>query len=226
MWRHLVAADQRGSLRFWRCRMASPHTMPLVGRARGSTRNRSSGACWQVQAIQPAHPDVIAIDGTTHRRSHDRPNGKAALHLVSAWAAEHRLAPGHIAVDDKSNAITAIPQLRDLLDCAAVRSQSLRWGRRRQLPNDIQRGSQEVSALEERRPTMAAEAATLCAEARTARQSACGMQTNRAVTEKYGRMETRQAAVIHGSVGLSERAATVGAVVGCGLGGGRAHGTG
>jgi putative N-acetylmannosamine-6-phosphate epimerase len=90
--------------------------MPLVGRARGSTRNRSSGACWQVQAIQPAHPDVIAIDGTTHRRSHDRPNGKAALHLLSARTAENRLALGQTAMNDTSIEITTIPQLLDLLD--------------------------------------------------------------------------------------------------------------
>ncbi len=46
-----------------------------------------------IQAVQTVRADVMAIDGTTHRGSHDRPNGKAALHLISAWAAENRLAP-------------------------------------------------------------------------------------------------------------------------------------
>jgi predicted transposase YbfD/YdcC len=58
----------------------------------------------------------VAIDGKTLRGSHDgevRPN---ALHLVSAWATEARLFLGQIAVDQKSNEITAIPQLLDLLD--------------------------------------------------------------------------------------------------------------
>lgn len=58
----------------------------------------------------------VAIDGKTLRGSHDgelRPN---ALHLVSAWATEARLFLGQLAVDQKSNEITAIPQLLELLD--------------------------------------------------------------------------------------------------------------
>jgi predicted transposase YbfD/YdcC len=58
----------------------------------------------------------VAIDGKTLRGSHDgdaRPN---ALHLVSAWATEARLFLGQIAVEQKSNEITAIPQLLELLD--------------------------------------------------------------------------------------------------------------
>ena len=54
-----------------------------------------------VQALRQVRGEVIAIDGKTHRGSHDRPNGKAALHLVSAWAAENRLVLGQVAVEDK-----------------------------------------------------------------------------------------------------------------------------
>src|SRR3954454_14602626 len=60
--------------------------------------------------------DHVAIDGKTLRGSHDgdaRPN---ALHLVSAWATEARLFLGQLAVDQKSNEITAMPQLLELLD--------------------------------------------------------------------------------------------------------------
>jgi len=60
--------------------------------------------------------DHVAIDGKTLRGSHDgelRPN---ALHLVSAWATEARLFLGQLAVAQKSNEITAIPQLLELLD--------------------------------------------------------------------------------------------------------------
>ena len=58
----------------------------------------------------------IAIDGKTIRRSHDRGIGKAALHLVSAWATANHLTLGQVAVSDKSNEITAIPELLELLD--------------------------------------------------------------------------------------------------------------
>jgi hypothetical protein len=47
-----------------------------------------------VQALQQVHGDLITIDGKTHRGTQDHPNGNAALHMVSAWAAENRLVLG------------------------------------------------------------------------------------------------------------------------------------
>jgi predicted transposase YbfD/YdcC len=62
----------------------------------------------------------IAIDGKTMRRSFDRSAGKGALHLVSAWATEQHLVLGQVAVDTKSNEITAIPKLLELLDVSGA----------------------------------------------------------------------------------------------------------
>jgi predicted transposase YbfD/YdcC len=59
---------------------------------------------------------AIPIDGKTVRRSGRRGRGLAPLHLVSAWAGANHLSLGQVAVDDKSNEITAIPRLLDLLD--------------------------------------------------------------------------------------------------------------
>jgi predicted transposase YbfD/YdcC len=59
---------------------------------------------------------LLAIDGKTVRHSFDRATGRKALHVVSAWIAENRLALGQIATEEKSNEITAIPQLLTLLD--------------------------------------------------------------------------------------------------------------
>ena len=64
-----------------------------------------------VQGISQRIKGVIAIDGKTLRRSHDETNGKKALHMVSAWAVENRLVLAQLATDEKSNEITAIPQL-------------------------------------------------------------------------------------------------------------------
>ena len=58
----------------------------------------------------------IAIDGKTLRGSGDKAAARNPLHLVSAWASEARLTLGQIAVDSKSNEITAIPLLLELLD--------------------------------------------------------------------------------------------------------------
>lgn len=59
---------------------------------------------------------IFAIDGKTLRRSHDRANGLGALHSVSLWAAEFGLTLGQVATDEKSNEITAIPELLRLVD--------------------------------------------------------------------------------------------------------------
>ena len=59
---------------------------------------------------------VVPIDGKKLRRSHDKRNGQAAIHMVSAWAGENRVVLGQVKVDDKSNEITAIPQLLAVLD--------------------------------------------------------------------------------------------------------------
>ena len=58
----------------------------------------------------------IAIDGKTMRRSHNRAAELGALHVVSAWATEYGLALGQVATEEKSNEITAIPELLDQLD--------------------------------------------------------------------------------------------------------------
>ena len=63
---------------------------------------------------------TIAIDGKTMRRSHDRANGLGALHMVSAWASECGISLGQIATEEKSNEITAIPQLLDRIDIAGA----------------------------------------------------------------------------------------------------------
>jgi predicted transposase YbfD/YdcC len=54
---------------------------------------------------------TVAIDGKTLRGSHDRANGKASIHMVSAWASDIRLVLGQLKTDEKSNEITAIPEL-------------------------------------------------------------------------------------------------------------------
>lgn len=69
------------------------------------------------QAIHVAtEGEVVALDGKTIRRSFDAATGKSALHLVSAWASENGLALGQVKVDEKSNEITAIPKLLEMID--------------------------------------------------------------------------------------------------------------
>ncbi|ALK10427.1 ISAs1 family transposase [Blastochloris viridis] len=71
-----------------------------------------------VRESWPDRPDLVAIDGKTSRRSHDRGAGKAPLHLVSAFATTRRLVLGQEAVADKSSETTAIPLLIERLAAA------------------------------------------------------------------------------------------------------------
>jgi predicted transposase YbfD/YdcC len=61
---------------------------------------------------------VVAIDGKTLRRSFDKATGKSAIHMVSAWATANHISLGQVVVDAKSNEITAIPKLLEMLEIA------------------------------------------------------------------------------------------------------------
>jgi len=67
--------------------------------------------CWW-QSIQTLiHKKHVAIDGKTLRASYDKALGKSAIHMVSAWAVENGIVLGQVKTDEKSNEITAIPEL-------------------------------------------------------------------------------------------------------------------
>jgi len=63
---------------------------------------------------------VIAIDGKTLRRSYDTATGKAAIHMVSAWATANHISLGQVIVDEKSNEITAIPKLLKVIEVSGA----------------------------------------------------------------------------------------------------------
>ncbi len=70
---------------------------------------------WVQGISQITDGEIVALDGKRLRRSHDGTLGKAAIHMVSAWASANRLVLGQLKVDEKSNEITAIPELLRLL---------------------------------------------------------------------------------------------------------------
>jgi predicted transposase YbfD/YdcC len=71
---------------------------------------------WVKAVAQLSSGEQIAIDGKTLRHSYDRGGSKGAIHMVSAWANEQRLVLAQVKVDEKSNEITAIPELLKALD--------------------------------------------------------------------------------------------------------------
>jgi predicted transposase YbfD/YdcC len=75
---------------------------------------------WVQALVEATDGRVVAIDGKTLRHSFDNAKGKGALHLVGAWAAENNVLLGQQAVDSKSNEITAIPKLLEILDVSGA----------------------------------------------------------------------------------------------------------
>jgi predicted transposase YbfD/YdcC len=70
-----------------------------------------------IQAIcELTKGEIVSIDGKTVRRSHDKRNGKSAIHMVSAWACANGIVLGQRKTEEKSNEITAIPELLNLLE--------------------------------------------------------------------------------------------------------------
>lgn len=70
---------------------------------------------WVTEVTNICQGEIVAIDGKTLRRSYDTSSSKAALHMVNAWATSAGIALGQLATDAKSNEITAIPKLLELL---------------------------------------------------------------------------------------------------------------
>lgn len=68
-------------------------------------------ARWVRELSESLKGKTVAIDGKTLRGSHDRKNGRPAIHMVSAWVSDIRMVLGQLKINDKSNEITAIPEL-------------------------------------------------------------------------------------------------------------------
>jgi hypothetical protein len=90
-------------------------------------------------------PDIIAIDGKTSRRSHDRRKDRNPLHLVSAWAARQRIVLGQQATAKKSNEITAISLLLKHLDLKGALIAMDAMGTQTNIARAIRDGGQQFS---------------------------------------------------------------------------------
>jgi predicted transposase YbfD/YdcC len=104
-----------------------------------------------VRAIWPRDMgEIITVDGKTLRGSHDRGIGKDAIHLVSVWAQQSRLVLAQYAVDAKSNEITAIPAVLQLLDLHGCTVTIDAMGCQRAIARQIvQQGGEYVLAVKE-----------------------------------------------------------------------------
>lgn len=113
---------------------------------------------WLSSLVVDLGAQVIPIDGKTLKGSDDRNGEQSALHFVSAWASEHRLFLGQVKVDDKSNEITAIPALLELLDISGCIITIDAMGTQHEIACRIQTlGADYVLALKANHPTLFAQ---------------------------------------------------------------------
>lgn len=98
---------------------------------------------------------IVAIDGKTLRRSFDSGSGKAAIHMVSAWATANCISLGQVTTDEKSNEITAIPRLLEMLELSGCLVTIDAMGCQTEIAETIiERGADYVLAVKGNQPTL------------------------------------------------------------------------
>lgn len=142
-----------------------------------------------VEALAEQSPgDIISVDGKALRKSFDHASSKAAIHMVSAFSAANDLVLGQLKVDDKSNEITAVPELLKLLvlEGAIVTTDALNC-QKNIAETIIEQGAEYVLALKENHPNLYADV-----ELYFQKPSECCRSTDLEIEKGHGRLETRR----------------------------------
>ena len=136
---------------------------------------------------------MIPIDGKTLKGSYDRIKGQSALHLVSAWASEHRLLLGQLKVESKTNEIKAIPALLELLDISGgiitIDAIGTQQAMARQIVNQ---GADYVWCLKANHPTLFGQVKTWFEQAHAQQFEGIEHNHDRCIEAGHHRREHRQ----------------------------------
>ena len=93
---------------------------------------------WMHDVTTLSKGEIMALDGKTHRCSHDHKRGRRVLHRVSAWACRNGVVPGQVETEEKSNEIVAIPQLLKKLASSGCIATLDAMGCQREMARQIQ----------------------------------------------------------------------------------------
>ena len=152
-----------------------------------------SFASWTHAIHTVTQGQVIAIDGKTVRRSHDNQLGKRAIHLVSAWATENHISLGQVQTEEKSNEITAIPELLRLLDVSGCIVTIDAMGCQREIAHQIvQQQADYILAVKENQPKLHERVQHLFAYARGTKFQHVAHTHHATYSKDHGREEKRQ----------------------------------
>jgi predicted transposase YbfD/YdcC len=159
-----------------------------------------------VAKVTGVSADVIAIDGKTVRRSFHKRRGKAAIHMVSAFAARQRLVLGQVKVADKSNEIVAIPALLDMLEIEGAVITIDAMGCQRDIAQKVlDKKADYVLALKGNQGSLREDVELFAAEQKENGFKDTTITQLETVDADHGRIETRTYTVIHDVAWLQER---------------------
>jgi predicted transposase YbfD/YdcC len=148
---------------------------------------------WTADLAQASQGRLIAVDGKTLRRSFAHAWDKQMMHLVSAWCVQNQLVLGQLATDAKSNEITAIPQLLDLLNLKGAIVTIDAMGCQREIARKIVDGGADyVLAVKDNQPTLHVKVKSLLDEAILDSFQDMSHDYYEQTDGGHGRIETRQ----------------------------------
>jgi predicted transposase YbfD/YdcC len=147
---------------------------------------------WMQAVAEVTAGEVVAIDGKALRRSFAKGTGKRAIHMVSAWASENGVVLGQRKVDTKSNEITAIPELLDLLALKGCIVTIDAMGCQRTIAQKIvEHGADYVLALKGNQPTLEQAVESFFVTGPEAKAHRTQSEYHEQTEQGHGRVETR-----------------------------------
>lgn len=149
------------------------------------------------KAVSSVLSGLIALDGKCLRGSRDQTSGKAAIHMVSAWAAASRLVLAQVKVDAKSNEITAIPELLRALAIKGCIITIDAMGTQRDIAKQIiEQGANYVLALKQNQETLYQDVLEMFESAKANSIEELVVEDARTIEKGHGRIEIRRYRVI------------------------------
>lgn len=152
---------------------------------------------WIMAVSEVTQGQVVAVDGKTLRRSHDKALGKGAISMVSAWASANRLVLGQVKVNEKSNEITAIPELLQTLALSGCIVTIDALGCQKDIAETIvEQQADYILALKENHGQLYEDIVRLFDDLEQSQFKAYAYTYDRTVNKDHGRIEIRQCWVI------------------------------
>jgi len=199
-----VAHFARAKRKWLKTFLTLPHGIPssdTFGRVFAAIRPEAFEQCFiqWIQALVKVKPgELIAIDGKTLRRSFDRASNKAAIHMISAWSSANGVVFAQMATEAKSNEITAIPKLLELLDLHGTVVSIDAMGCQKEIARAIvQGGGDYIFSLKGNQGTLHDEVSWWMDHAIAGQLREAKLDTYKQVKKDHGRLETRQVWCTH-----------------------------